>query len=57
MPMSEMKLAHVPLDRLRVSAKNVRKAATDPDKLKELAASIEARGLLTFALAACRGVR
>lgn len=44
--LSEMKLVHVPLDRLEVSGQNARKAAPDPDKLAELTASIEAHGLL-----------
>lgn len=46
MPMAEMKFARVPLDQLHVSAQNVRKAAPDPDKLRELAASIAAEGLV-----------
>ena len=44
--MTDMKLAHVPLDQLRVSDANARKVAPDPDKLRELAASIAAHGLL-----------
>lgn len=46
MPMAEMKFARVPLDQLHVSAQNVRKAAPDPDKLRELTASIAAEGLV-----------
>lgn len=46
MPMAEMKFARVPLDQLHVSAQNVRKRAPDPDKLRELAASIAAEGLV-----------
>ena len=44
--LSEMKLVHVPLDRLEVSGQNARKVAPDPDKLAELTASIDAHGLL-----------
>jgi len=44
--MTEMKLVHVPLHQLRVSEQNARKADPDPEKLLELAASIEAHGLL-----------
>ena len=44
--MTEMKLVHVPLQQLHVSGQNVRKVAPDPDKLRELTASIDALGLL-----------
>ena len=45
--MTEMKLVHVPLEQLHVSGQNVRKAPPDPDKLRELTASIDALGLLS----------
>ena len=44
--MTEMKLVHVPLHQLRVSEQNARKTDPDPEKLLELAASIEAHGQL-----------
>jgi len=46
MPKSEKKYVRVPLDQLRVSGNNARQQDPDPDKLRELTASIEAEGLV-----------